>query len=365
MKKKKIHKIPDKKRKWAVVVSVVSAAVLVSALTVFGIVGVPVDRNVIKATCNTVSEIKYDLIFRDDPLYNETDLEFGDGYVSKYVNAMDLDFLYDFNCSEATDINGTYSVTALLKATYNNSNLIWEKEYPLVHEKAFAVGQFSDGYYLPLSEYKEKADAIDMATGVSTSDMMTVTFKVNVSALVDGTPVSDTSVSTLTFNLSENVMVVGGTPRAEQSSNVEETVTQELVPRKAALFITIPLAILSLCSVAFLLAYTKGVPEDPVRRQLRKLYKSYGNRIVELYPGTAICSHSTITVSSFRDLLLTADELKRPIFKKSSADYEGVEFCVIDESEVYVFKPGTAYEAQHRAAPDGPEDEHFSVDRNI
>ncbi|NCB51541.1 MAG: hypothetical protein EOM54_06640 [Clostridia bacterium] len=339
MKKKIFFEIPDKKRKIYIIVSIISAAVFVLALLLFGVIGVPVERTIVKATCSTVSEISYDLVFRDDQFYNETELSFGDGYVTKYVDAIDMDFDYDFQCGGATDINGTYDVTALLEANYNSTYLIWEKEYPLISERTFSADQLSGSFYLPLSDYIETAEEIEMSTGVSTSAIMTVTYHVDVSALVDGKLITDTSVSTLTFDLSENVLVMGGTPRQEQTSNAEETIVQDIIPRRTALYISVPPAFLSLCAILFLLCYTLGVPEDPVKLQLCKLYKKYGNRIAELYPGTAICKHETIMVSSFKDLLLTADELKRPIFKKYSDNYADVEFYVIDEIELYIFSP--------------------------
>lgn len=337
--KKKIYDMTNKKRNIAFTVSIISAAALISALILFGIVGIPVERTIEKAACSTVSEIRCDPVFLDDPFYNEARLQFGDGYVTKYVDAIDLDFDYDFSCVGATDITGTYSVTALLQATYNSTSLIWEKEYPLIPPKTFSAGQISDSFNLPLGNYIETTKEIEASTGVSTSAVMTVTYKVDASAMVDGIPVSDSSVSTLTFDLSDKVLVMGGTPKQEQTLSVEESVVQDLIPRRTALIAAAPLVVLSLCAVIFLLCRTRGVPEDPVKLQLCKVYKKYGNRIAELYPGTVICNHETVMVSSFKDLLLTADELKKPIFKKPSDNDADVEFYVIDEIELYIFNP--------------------------
>jgi hypothetical protein len=347
LKPKKTCRLPAKKRKAALTAAILSAAVCVSALTAFGIIGVKTDRTVVKSTCRTVSEIDYQPVFRDDPLYNETNLEFGDGYVMKYVDALDMDFHYDFDCPGAADISGTYSVTAQIAAAYNNADLIWTKTYPLVPEKSFSSEKPSGiGCRLPLKDYEELAKRVEMETGVSTSAVVTVTYTVNASAAVGGTPVTDSSAATLTFDLSQDVLIIGGTPRTEQASDVTETVSQPLVSRKAALAAGIPLSVLALCAAVFLLVFTRGVPEDPVRLQLRGLYRRYGGRIVELRPGTAVCGPGAITVGSFRDLLLTADELKKPIFKQSSGDETDVVFFVADGGDAYLFDPGAAYGRQ-------------------
>jgi hypothetical protein len=160
-------------------------------------------------------------------------------------------------------MSGTYSVGAELEATYNDVNLIWKKEFSLIPEMSFTSEQLADSYFLPLYQYGKIAEDIEMNTGVNTSAIMTITLTVNSSAVVDGTPISDTSVSTLVFDLSENVLVMGGEPKQERSTPIEETQTRDLVPKKTALFIFAPPLFLSACALAFLLIYTRGVKEDP------------------------------------------------------------------------------------------------------
>ena len=329
--------ISNNKRRLAILISFILTAATIAVCAVFGIIGVPVQKTVQTASYNSRSEIQYKLSFADNPLYNETNLKLGEGYVTKYINSIVLTSSYNFDCKKASDINGNYSVTAVLEAIYNNVNLIWRKEYPFIPQKTFSSGQASDSFVLPLKEYVELVDSIEKDTGVTTSAKMTISFRVNASAKIDGTPVNDTSVSTLVFDLSKDVLVMGGEPKKEQNGNVSKTISKDLLPKKMVLYVTIPLVCLFVGAIIYLLVYTCGVHDDPVKLQLIKIYKKYNSRIVELYPGVNINKLDPVMVKSFQDLLLIADELKKPIFKNSASNYMEIRFYVLDEYKVYIF----------------------------
>lgn len=332
---KKKH-ISNRIRKPAVIVAMMVSAAIFLLTVIFGLIGINVDKTILKKAFDSVSEINYDLIFEDNPLYNESDLEFGNGYVMKYVDAIELDFLYDLISPAAAEISGSYSVDAVLEATYNSTHLIWKKEYSLIQEKNFTSGHVSDHLTLPLKEYGETAQSIEWDTGVTTSATMTIFYNVNAVTNIDGKPVTNESASTLTFDLSDDVLVMSGEPRKEQSVNTDETITSEIIPKRTTLIIGIPLVLLTLGAAVYLFVFTSGVIDNPLQLSLSRLYKKYGSRIAELYPGTNISKHDLIMVRSFRDLLLTADELKKPIFTNNADNYSDVEFYVLDDTKVYL-----------------------------
>jgi len=327
----------DKKRKIAILIVSILMVASAVACTIFGIIGVPVQKTITKASYNMNSEIKYDVYFVDNPIYNETYLKFGDGYVTKYINGIMLTLLYQFDSEKASDLKGNYSVSAVLEATYNEANQIWSKEYPLITEQAFSSGQTSANLSLPIRDYIQLANSIEQDTGVTTSASMTITFRVNASATIEGMPVEDTSVSTLVFDLSKDVLVMNGEPNSVQTKNVEETITENMFPKKMVFFITMPLLLSMVGCLLYLLKYTCGVREDPVKRKLKEIYKKYHSRIVELYPGETIYRKETIMVKSFQDLLLVADELNKPIFKNSTSQDTDIDFYVLDELIAYIY----------------------------
>ncbi|PKM73088.1 MAG: hypothetical protein CVU91_05840 [Firmicutes bacterium HGW-Firmicutes-16] len=335
-----MKEISNKKRTLAVVILLVLSAASMSALVVFGIIGIQVSKSVPTAAYDMKSEIQYILNFIEDPLYNENNMEFGEGYITKYINNLDLTFLYGFNCDNATDINGNYSATALLEATYNDKDLIWKKEYQIVPQTEFKSVQATKSISLPLSEYINFIKTLQQNTGVTTSVKLTVNYLVNTSAVIAGEPVNESSESTLIIPITGDVMVMGGNPVSEQSKAVESAVLRELVPKRQSLIASIVLLVLLTSALLYLFTLTKGVESNPIQRELNNIFKKYNSRIVELHHDNHTADSETICVKSFRDLLLIADEMKKPIFKNNSEDYIDTEFYVFDEGKTYLFNTG-------------------------
>lgn len=326
-----------RKRRLAIVILIVLVAASAVFCIIFGIIGVPVQKTITTATYTSSSEIKYHINVQDNALYNDANLEFGDGYVTKYIDAISLNLLYNFDCDEATEIYGNYSVTAVLEGSYNNENLIWRKNYALIPEQSLSSGQVSKELILPVKDYMQMADSIETDTGVSTSAKMTISFTVNAFAAIDGLPINDTSISTLVFDLSKDVLVMSGEPAIEQTVNVEDTITEDMLPKKMALISSIILFCLFSGVLVWLLVFTVGIHEDPVKLQLLKIYKKYNSRIVELQTEANINKYEPVLLSTFHDLLLVADELKKPIFKNSTNICKEIEFYVFDDMIVYIF----------------------------
>lgn len=329
--------LPKKKRTAYLLVLIFSTAAAAAALVAFGIIGVQVSRPGQAAAYSTKSEIQYALSFIDDPMYNQASIEFGEGYITKFVDSVKLSFLYGFSAANAADISGSYTATALLEATYNDDDLVWKKDYQIVPPTSFSGEKAVESVSLPLSEYIAFAKAMQQNTGVTTYVKMTVTYTVNASAVVDGKPVSETSESTLIIPITGDVLVMGGLPVNEQSKALESRVLRELLPKKPALIVSIALLMPLAGALICLAVLTKGVLEDPVRRELNTILKKYSGRLVELHPGSLIDACDFISVSAFKDLLLVADEMKKPILKSCGDNHLDTEFYVLSENKVFNF----------------------------
>ena len=330
--------ISFKNRKNAIIVLILLSAFAASSLIVFGIIGIEVKNNVQTSSYGTKSEIKYKLNFLDDPLYNKEIIDFGEGYVTKFISDIDLNFLYDFVSDNATNISGNYVATALLEATYNEKDLIWKKEYMIIPETAFNTGSVSESAKLPLKEYIDFADDLRENSGVTTSVNLTVTYTSNVTALIDGKEITETSESTLVLPIADSVIVVGGNPLAEQSKTVESEVLQELFPKTPMLIVSSVFLFLLIGATIYLFVFTIGVRTNPIELELSKISKKYSSRLVALHSDSRVAEYESIAVSSFNDLLLVADEVRKPIFKNVGESCMGTEFFVFDEPIKYVFK---------------------------
>lgn len=327
-----------KKRKFAVIILSGLTVISAASLVLFGIIGIKVNKFEQTASYSTKSEIKYNLDFVNDPFYNKNVIDFGAGYATKLVNGIDLTFDYAFDANNAKNISGSYSAKVLIEATYNNANVIWRKEIPLVPETAFKTGQTTSSLNLPLTGYMELARNLQNDTGLTTSVKATITYTVNASAEVNGSPVGQMSESTLIFPITGDIITMDGKPVDQQTKSVDSMVLKELLPKKQMFVLSIVLLVLFGAGLLCILLLTVGVRSDPVELQLKKIYKKFGSRIVELRPDSRLEDCETVSVKSFRDLLLVADERKEPIFKNSCTDFIDTEFYVFDKLKKYIFK---------------------------
>jgi hypothetical protein len=332
------------------VIAIVSLAVLTVAgtcsLVLLGVIGVTTEKEMPAAKYRCVSEISYTPILNEGAYYNAENIEFGDYFIASYVDKLRLDCNYIFDSDNATDIEGNYSITATLLGVYSNTT-VWKKEYVL-DAREFTGNTIDKAFILRLSNYRNFIDEMNNETGVNPNVTVNISYQVNASAFVGGESVSETSVSTLKFSMNDTLMQFSGEPVSTIEETVNGVVTTETKLSKVQLIANIAVLALTFSSLVYILFFTAGQKPDPAQKQLDKIYKYYGSRIVELKPGTKLQTGNLIIVSSFKDLLLTADELKKPILKIGKEGYKQTSFFVIDEPRQYVFYARSLSENQSR-----------------
>lgn len=83
---------------------------------------------------------------------------------------------------------------------------------------------------------------------------------------------------------------------------------------------------------------TQKAEVDPIVKELKKIFKNHGTRLVALDSDTIAPDEHLSKVHSIDDLVRISDELGKPIVYKHSNDYkENTRFWVFDENRYYVF----------------------------
>ena len=331
----KIRKITYKKRLIIISTLVFTVIAALGILFIFGIYGLPTEKTIVKGSYNCQSEIKYTPIIQGGTMYNESNIEFGSDFISEFINELDLTCLYKFDCIDASDISGKYTVTAILEAKYSEENTIWKKEYLLCPEENFSANQTDKILKINLQDYRGFESSIEAETGLSTNATMSIIYSVNISAMVNNTPVTETSISTLIFPLDTKLLQFSGEPVSEIKKDVEESINSELKLNVWLILLNIIVILALIIALSYVLIYTKPIDFDPRKRQMEKFLKQNNDRIVELN-NDSITIVNPVIVNSLNDLLLIADELKKPIFKSNSTHYSDTIFYVLDDSQQYV-----------------------------
>lgn len=322
------------------IVTIVALAVIIAVgagcLVFYGILGVPDEKVAAKSTYSCISEISCSPILKEGSLYREGNIEFGASYLTSYVDKLDLNCKYDFISADISDISGVYTVNATLEGIYNN-DVIWRKEYPLVKEQKFTDSQAEKKLVLQLQEYRDFIEAMEKETAIQSSVNMNISYSVDVSAQVAGKTVNEKSLSTLQFSVKDMLMQFSGEPITKTEKTIDEVITTETRLTLPQLIINIAVLAFAAVALVLVLLFTVGQKPDLAEKQLKKIFKQYGDRIIELEQGSDIKANNPIVVRTFRDLLLTADELKRPILKTGKDGYRDTIFYVMDDDRQYVY----------------------------
>lgn len=319
----------------AIIALVTITAACTCSLVLFGITGVPIEKIMPIAKYSCIAEISCTPILKEGVLYKAGNIEFGDNYITSCVDKLSMNFNYNFESSNASDIAGSYRITAKLLGVYNNT-VVWEKEY-LLENRQFTGNKTAGAKTLWLSTYRDFVAGMEKETELRPDVIMTVSYDVDISALVQGKSVNETTASTLQFPLNASLMNFSGKPVSKVEKTIDDVAVTEIRMENELLIANIAALALTLSLLIYVLFFTVGRKYDPAQRQLDKIFKYYGNRIVDLKPNSSFRTDNLIAVNSFKDLLLIADELKKPILKTGNPDFRQTSFFVIDEPFQYVF----------------------------
>ncbi len=329
--------IPYKKRRTAAAVLLLLILLATAVLVLFGVIGLKFQENVQTGSYSADAEILYSVKLLENPYYNLDTIKPGNGYITKYVDSMDLDLSYILGGGQASDIRGYSQAELVLEAFYNDTDVIWSKAFSILPKASFYTAQTSAHATLPLQEYVSLANLMRENTGVVTTVRATLRYTVKVSALVNGTPIENSAEATLIFPVTGDAFAVQGEPVSSYSETLEAEESVEVLPRKETRIFGIILVVLFSGTLLWLLIFSAAVHPDPATQALEQICKKYGGRIITLNGDKLPGTDGAIALKSFRDLLLTADEMKKPVLKNSCENAQDTVFYVFDEQRCYVF----------------------------
>lgn len=329
--------IPYKIRRTAVAVLLLLILLSSAILVLFGFIGLKFKETVQTGSYSADAEILYSVKLLENPYYNLETIKPGNGYITKFADSMDLDFSYILGGEQASDIRGESQAELVLEAFYNDTDVVWSKAFSILPKASFYTAQTTGHATLPLQDYVALANLMRENTGVVTTVRATLNYTVKVSALVNGTPIENSAEATMIFPVTGDVFAVQGEPVSSYSETLEAEEAVEVLPQKETKIFGIILVVLFSGTLLWLLIFSAAVYPDPATQALERICKKYGGRIITLngekLPGT----DGAIALKSFRDLLLTADEMKKPVLKNCCENAQDTVFYVFDEQRCYVF----------------------------
>lgn len=332
--------IMDKKRKLLIIGLTLVVMVISVLLAASLIINKTEERTVKKGSLTYKSETLHEVVLKQDTVYNPENIDIGNTYVTRYVENLAAKNKYEFAADIDLVINGMYYATVIIENITNDKKVIWSKEYALQQAEGFQAagktGQLEEEIVIPLNKYLEFVGNINANLKVPLTSIIKVTFTMDFEAEIGGQTIKDSILTTMEFPVNSNYLEIGGNPKAAKEKVIEETVLVQQPKDIKIIVLYIGLFVILLISLLYTLIYTKGIHISSQCIELMDILKKYSERIVTINPKTYMSFKNAVLVKTFRDLLLIADELEKPVLYIPGD--ERVVFYICEDSSMYFYE---------------------------
>lgn len=292
------------------------------------------------------SSIDYNVLLKPNSIYSSSSIGEGQYYLTNYVDMLQATFNYEFKGDRVSDLEGYYEVDAIVEGYMVQEKkhiTIWEKKFVLSPKTDFAVNNkllsIKKSVDLKLSEYNDFAIAIAEDSKVQIPLQLNVCMDVNLKADIGEDQVEINISPTITIPLDESYFPITESEIKEEPGIIEETRSNQLPINKQKLVLYKCGLGVSLILLLGLIIFTQSVKKSPFTKQLDKIFKLHGNRLVALNSELLASSLDNCNiVRGIADLVRVADEIGRPIMYEYGEDYKNiVHFYVLDDKRTYLY----------------------------
>ena len=295
---------------------------------------------------NNKTDIKYNVFLLPNPLYSGDNVEEGKLYLTSFVDYIKISFLYEFNIDRPTDIKGNYEVLVVVEGYTTEEDkvkTIWKKEFILIPKTSFESNELKASIIkeitYSINEYNSFATQIKDLTELDVPIKASVVMNVNLQAKTGINVINKKFTPSIIMPLDTKYFEVIKSGVEEKPEVIEET-KQIQLPVNRNLVILYGIIIgTAFLALLYLLIFVKGdAPVDAMKKQLSKIFKSHGTRLVAINNEIGTTFGMYYKVKSIEDLVRIADELGRPILYRYSTDPKEItKFYIHDDKSMFSF----------------------------
>lgn len=300
-----------------------------------------IDKKVPVYSYNNSGKISYSVSLLPNDIYEEKKLGEGQIYLTDYIKAMDTSFIYNFNGDKDSVIKGNYQVTAVVNGklgSENNMKSVWVKNYLLVPKTDFnfsgKAASFKLDVPIDIKAYNEIVKKIGTETDVSFNSDITIAYKVNIESITDKGTIKEETSPTLQIPLGNKYFEVKGSIKDQKSGSIQNN-KKVLIPlAKSRLAILGFILLLTLAGISYLILFTEPIVKNNyIKNRMKRIFKSYGDRIVSLDTSQVFTGLKELNVINIQDLVRLSDELSKPILYGKMS-----KFYVLDNDIAYTYE---------------------------
>lgn len=294
---------------------------------------------------NNKANINYTVFLKPNILYEEESLGEGNIYITEFIDHIKTSFNYDFSGEKEAEIKGDYEIAAVVEGyagegeTYRT---IWQKKFILLPKTSFDTKNknFSIKEEIPLqlNVYNDFAKRVIENSRIGSQVKLTVFMDVNLKAETDNGVIDEKMMPAMVMPLNASYFEILGNLAEEKPGKIEETKKIQLpVNRKNVITFSSIIGVLIILLVLLIFVTKAIVITDSLEKNLKKIFKKHGDRLVALNNEIAVTYENHSEVKSIEDLVKIADEIGKPIIYKHSSDFKQIsKFYVNDENQMYI-----------------------------
>jgi hypothetical protein len=305
-----------------------------------------VENKITKYQYSQKANLDYEVFLKPNLLYEEKVLGKGKIYPTNFVDRLQTTLAYEFSGDKKAEIKGNYTIVATVQGVQKEENkekTLWSKEFLLVPKKVFhsSEGKVNVKQKVPLTfwAFNQFGEEVQKATEIISNVNLVIDWRIQVEAKNEEGLIREEFTPQLILPLCKKHFEVSGDLTPEKSGAIEEIVeTKVPLNKKRIVFLSFGM-VLCILALVYLLRFVQVVSPSLWEKQVKQIFKKYGERLVALEKEIPVIWETIIAIKSLDNLVLLADELCKPIYyyRRIIDGKESISFYVFSENKVFIY----------------------------
>lgn len=293
---------------------------------------------------NISQNSNYKVYIKPNEFIEDKYLEKDNIYVSNMVDYININFDYNYNANEMTDLENTYDIFAILYIDYtnNNQNLL-KMRYDIIKNKFLKLGNnnkisINETININYNDYNNEVLKFKEKYNLPVKAYLKVYFTVNTNVQLDE-KIEKQSISEIDIELNQPVLGISEKNNGDGYYQISKQGEDIKNINKVQILISIVLFVIGISYFIILVRRKFFTKEKMYELNLNSILKKYSDIIVELRDTVDLTGYRIIDVKNFLELIDVEEEIRVPILYYKEEKFKAI-FFIIDNQFVfrYIFE---------------------------
>ncbi len=289
--------------------------------------------------------VSYQVYLKANTLYSNGVQPEDQGFFSALIDHISVAFDNKYQGVNGAEYKGDYTITGEIigwESGTENPTPAWTKQFVISSKKTFRTTDdklvLSQDANIDYAHFNTFVAQVGELTGYNTTYSMNVVMAVNYTIATEEGEATGSLHPTLTIPLGEKYFRIMKSGTEEMKNDITEIVEVPVPFDYAKIILFSTFGLLCLILLILLIQTVELTLTDIQRKQVKKIMKAHGNRIVAIEKLLPYNCLEVCNVHSMNDMVKISDEIERPIlyvYKKDLSEIE--EFFIIEGEKAFLF----------------------------